>query len=229
MLPPGTVLVTGAARYQPVPGRDRPDVFNSVRVIDSSGTIRANADKVHLVPFGEYLPFQETLEAVGLEALTRVRGGFAAAPARSLLAIPGLPDAVPLICYEAIFPTEVMPTPAGAAQETPRPGFLLNLSNDAWFGLTPGPYQHFEQSRLRAIEQGLPLVRVTNNGISAVVDPLGRISAILPLGVRGVLDDSLPQALAATAYATHGRVISWLLLLGGFCGALMLRLRAIHA
>ena len=230
MLPPGTVLVTGAARYQPVPGRDRPDVFNSVRVIDSNGTIRGNADKVHLVPFGEYLPFQETLEAVGLEALTRVRGGFAAAPARRLLAIPGLPQAVPLICYEAIFPGEVMPAPAeDAAEAGPRPGFLLNLSNDAWFGLTPGPYQHFEQSRLRAIEQGLPLVRVTNNGISAVVDPLGRTSAILPLGVRGVLDDSLPQALAATAYATHGRVISWLLLLGCFCGALMLRLRAIHA
>ncbi len=230
MLPPGTVLVTGAARYQAVPDRERPDVFNSVRVIDSSGAIRGNADKVHLVPFGEYLPFQETLEALGLEALTRVRGGFAAAPARDLLAIPGLPDTVPLICYEAIFPTEVMPAPAGGSAGAPaRPGFLLNLSNDAWFGLTPGPYQHFEQARLRAIEQGLPLVRVTNNGISAVVDPLGRITALLPLGVRGVLDASLPQALSATTYAARGRMISWMLLLGCFCGAVMLRLRTIHA
>ncbi|WP_371348432.1 apolipoprotein N-acyltransferase [Ancylobacter sp. IITR112] len=227
MLPHGTTLITGAARYQAVPGRERPDVFNSVRVIDSNGTIRGYADKVHLVPFGEYLPFQETLEALGLEALTRVRGGFAAAQERRLLAIPGLPDSVPLICYEAIFPDEVMPASGSGGGE--RPGFLLNLSNDAWFGLTPGPYQHFEQSRLRAIEQGLPLVRVTNNGISAVVDPLGRIRALLPLGVRGVIDDSLPQALSATPYATHGRVISWLLLFGCFCGALMLRLRTLHA
>lgn len=229
MLPRGTTLITGAARYQPVPGRERPDVFNAVRVIDSEGMIRGNADKVHLVPFGEYLPFQETLEAMGLQALTRLRGGFAAAPTRSLLPIPGLPDAVPLICYEAIFPDEVMPASLAQAGEAgTRPGFLLNLSNDAWFGLTPGPYQHFEQSRLRAIEQGLPLVRVTNNGISAIVDPLGRITAILPLGVRGVLDDSLPQALSATPYATFGRVIPWLLLLGGLCGALVLRLRAMH-
>ncbi|WP_428032303.1 apolipoprotein N-acyltransferase [Ancylobacter sp.] len=226
MLPPGTTLVTGAARFQTVPGRDRPDVFNSVRVIDSSGAIRGNADKVHLVPFGEYLPFQETLEAIGLEALTRVRGGFAAARTRTLLDIPGLPAAVPLICYEAIFPDEVMPADLADGQ---RPGFLLNLSNDAWFGLTPGPYQHFEQSRLRAIEQGLPLVRVTNNGISAVIDPVGRITSSLPLGVRGVLDDSLPQGLAATIYAAQGNLIPYFLMVGALFGVLVLRLRDIHA
>ncbi|GLK71931.1 apolipoprotein N-acyltransferase [Ancylobacter dichloromethanicus] len=226
MLPRGTTLVTGAARYQAVPGRERPDVFNSVRVIDSSGAIRGNADKVHLVPFGEYLPFQETLEAIGLEALTRVRGGFAAATSRHLLDIPGLPPAVPLICYEAIFPDEVMPADLG---EGARPGFLLNLSNDAWFGITPGPYQHFEQSRLRAIEQGLPLVRVTNNGISAIVDPIGRIRGILPLGARGVLDGSLPQALPGTIYASFGSKISWLLVLGLGLVAFMLRMRDMHA
>lgn len=226
MLPRGTTLVTGAARFQPVPGRDRPDIYNSVRVIGSDGTIHAHADKVHLVPFGEYLPFQETLEAVGLEALTRVRGGFAAASTRALLDIPGLPPAVPLICYEAIFPDEVMP--AGATGDT-RPGFLLNLSNDAWFGITPGPHQHFEQSRLRAIEQGLPLVRVTNNGISAIVDPLGRITGMLPLGARGVLDGSLPLALRDTIYASFGGSIPWLLLLGTLLTAIVLRMRDMHA
>ncbi|QFR34070.1 apolipoprotein N-acyltransferase [Ancylobacter sp. TS-1] len=226
MLPPGTILVTGAARGEPVPGRARPDVFNSLRVFDSTATLRGNADKVHLVPFGEYLPFQETLESLGLESLTRQRGGFAAAPTRALLAIPGLPPAVPLICYEAILPDEMMPA---AAPGAPRPGFLLNVSNDAWFGQTPGPYQHFEQARLRAVEQGLPLIRVTNNGISAIVDPVGRIVGMLPLGVKGVLDGALPEPLPATLYATYGNKIPWFLMLVLAIAAIVLRRRDMHA
>lgn len=226
MLPEGTTLVTGAARFEPVPGRERPDVFNSLRVIDTNGAVLAHADKMHLVPFGEYLPFQETLESIGLQQLTRVRGGFAAARERELLAIPGLPASVPLICYEAIFPDEVMPPAAAPGQ---RPGFLLNASNDAWFGITPGPYQHFEQAQLRAIEQGLPLIRVTNNGISAIVDPVGRITGLLPLGVRGVLDGALPQALPATIYATYSSWIPLISLLTGLLLVLMLRQRDIQA
>ncbi|MCK0206950.1 apolipoprotein N-acyltransferase [Starkeya koreensis] len=226
LLPPGTVLVTGAARAEPVAGRARPDVFNSLRVFDSTATAVGNADKVHLVPFGEYLPFQETLETLGLEALTRQRGGFASARERSLLAIPGLPPAVPLICYEAIFPDEIMPAATGGAA---RPGFLLNVSNDAWFGLTPGPYQHFEQARLRAVEQGLPLIRVTNNGISAIVDPLGRIIGMLPLGARGVLDGALPEALPTTIYASYGNKIPWILLFCAAMVAFMLHRRDMHA
>lgn len=226
MLPAGTTLITGAARFEPVPGRARPDVFNSLRVIDSDGTIRANADKVHLVPFGEYLPFQETLESIGLEQLTRLRGGFAAARERALLTIPGLPPAVPLICYEAIFPDEVMPANLAPGE---RPGFLLNVSNDAWFGITPGPHQHFEQARLRAIEQGLPLVRATNNGISAIVDPLGRITGMLPLGVRGVLDGTLPDALPGTIYASYGNWIPGFMLLSGLLLVIVLRRREMHA
>lgn len=226
MLPRGSTLVTGAARFEPVPGRARPDVFNSLRVIDSEGAIRANADKMHLVPFGEYLPFQETLESIGVEQLTRLRGGFAAARERALLAIPGLPPAVPLICYEAIFPDEVMPADLAPGE---RPGFLLNVSNDAWFGITPGPHQHFEQARLRAIEQGLPLVRATNNGISAIVDPLGRITGMLPLGARGVLDGALPEALSGTIYAHYGNWIPRLLLLSGLLLVAVLRQREMHA
>ncbi|MFK8253592.1 apolipoprotein N-acyltransferase [Ancylobacter terrae] len=203
MLPPQTTLVTGAARLGPRrAGEERPGVFNSLLAIDTNGAIIATADKVHLVPFGEYLPFQETLEALGLEQLTRVRGGFLAGRERRDFAVPGLPSIGPLICYEAIFPGAV--TPVGA-----RPGLLLNVSNDAWFGITPGPFQHFSQARLRAVEEGLPLVRVTNNGISAVIDPLGRIGGILPLGVSGVLDTALPTALSATTYASKG---NWILL-----------------
>ncbi len=194
------VLVTGAARAAPPdPGRTGAKVYNSLRAIGSDGAILATADKVHLVPFGEYLPFQPLLESLGIEQLTRVRGGFAAAAERHAFAIPGLPSAAPLICYEAIFPGDVLPV------DGPRPGFLLNASNDAWFGLTPGPHQHFEQARLRAVEEGLPLVRATNNGISAIVDPVGRITGLLPLGVRGVLDGALPTALPATFYGTMGQ------------------------
>ncbi|WP_425514877.1 apolipoprotein N-acyltransferase [Ancylobacter lacus] len=209
MLPPGTSLITGAARIEG-DGTQPPRVYNSIRAIAADGAILATADKVHLVPFGEYLPFQPLLESIGLEQLTRVRGGFSAASRRSAMHLPGFPTVMPLICYEAIFPDEVRGDIAAADS---RPGVLLNLSNDAWFGLTPGPYQHFEQARLRAVEHGLPMVRATNNGISALVDPLGRVRGMLPLGVRGVLDGPLPTALEATPYERGGFLIPLALVL----------------
>ena len=165
-------------------------------MIGPDGAIVATYDKVHLVPFGEYLPFQNFLESLGLEQLTRVRGGFTAGPKLRTLNIPGLPPAAPLICYEAIFPGAVIP-------DGPRPAWMLNVSNDAWFGMTPGPYQHLAQARLRAVEEGLPLVRATNNGISAVIDPLGRIWKSIPLGQEGVLDSTLPMPINATFYAKY--------------------------
>lgn len=198
LISPTTVLITGAARYEaPHPGETKPRYYNSIRVLGTDGAIVATYDKVHLVPFGEYLPFQSFLESLGLEQLTRLRGGFSAGPKLRALSIPGLPPAAPLICYEAIFPGAVIP-------DGPRPQWMLNVSNDAWFGLTPGPYQHFAESRLRTIEEGLPLVRATNNGISAVIDPLGRILHSLPLGHDGVLDSKLPKPIAATIYARYG-------------------------
>lgn len=223
MLPPQTLLVTGGARIEPAPGQPRPDAYNSLFVIDAEGRFRATADKVHLVPFGEYLPFQETLESLGFEQLTRQRGGFSAAPQRQMMHIPGLPPVVPLICYEAIFPGAIMPRTAD------RPGVLLNVSNDAWFGMTPGPYQHFEQARLRAVEEGLPLIRATNNGISAVIDPLGRIVKYLPLGARGILDSALPEAGSATIYARIGNSIPLSLLVVSTIIAFMLRHRYTRA
>ncbi len=198
LLPPGVVLVTGAARVdEPGKGEGEAKYYNSIRVIGDDGAILATYDKVHLVPFGEFLPLQSFLERLGFEQLTRVRGGFTPGSGRRALAIPRLPPAAPLICYEVIFPGQVLP-------EGSRPAWLLNVTNDAWFGNTPGPHQHFAQSRLRTIEEGLPLVRAANNGISAVVDPLGRIVRALPLGRDGVIDSSLPKSIEATPYARFG-------------------------
>ncbi len=197
LLPPGVSLITGAIRLDsPLPGSKDPRVFNSIRVLRDDGAIVSSYDKLYLVPFGEFLPFQSFLEAIGLQQLTRVRGGFTPGTRRRALTIAGLPPAAPLICYEAIYPGYVL-------SEGARPRWILNLTNDAWFGITPGPYQHFAQARLRAIEEGLPLVRVANNGISAIIDPAGRILRSLPLGSDGLIDGALPQPLGETVYSRH--------------------------
>jgi apolipoprotein N-acyltransferase len=202
MLAPNTTLITGAARLaEPVPGGSEKHAYNSVYVIGPRGgprgSILATYDKLHLVPFGEYLPFQDLLERAGLTQLIDVPGGFLPGAQRRRIAVPGAPDLLPLICYEAIFPGEAVPTGE-------RPGWLLNLTNDAWFGISSGPYQHFQQARVRAIEEGLPLIRAANSGISAVIDPLGRVIAALPLGHDGVLDAALPRAAQMTIYARIG-------------------------
>jgi apolipoprotein N-acyltransferase len=194
-----TTLITGAIRAQePLPGELNARYFNSIFVIGKGGTLLASSDKVHLVPFGEYLPLQDWVDRLGLRQFVRVPGGFTAGLERKTLQIPGLPDAAPLICYEAVFPGDVMPKGARAV------GLMVNVTNDAWFGLTSGPYQHLAQARLRSIEQGLPLVRAANTGISAVIDPFGRVLASLPLGVEAVLDAELPRAIAPPFYARFG-------------------------
>ncbi len=201
LLPPGTVLITGAARLaepESRPGHIR--AYNSIYVIDHDGTIQSVYDKLHLVPFGEFLPLRSVFERLGLQQLIRVPGGFLPGRRRRLMTAANAPPFVPLVCYEAIFPHAVVP-PGG------RPGWLLNLTNDGWFGLSSGPYQHFQQARLRAIEEGLPLVRAANTGVSAVIDPVGRIITFLPLGREGVLDSALPQRIASPLYARTGDII----------------------
>jgi len=190
LIKPGTELITGAVRAVPDatdPRRFR--AYNSVYVIDPDGSIRGVYDKVHLVPFGEYLPFQPFLERLGLRQLTKVIGGFLSGERRHTMDVPGAPKMLPLICYEAIFPGAAVPSGE-------RPGWLVNVTNDGWFGISTGPHQHFQQARMLAIAEGLPLVRAANTGISAVIDPLGRIIQSLPLGDEGVLDSALPQAIA---------------------------------
>ena len=200
------VLVTGAVRARAaLPGEMRHAYFNSVQVIGPQGQVLAHADKVHLVPFGEYLPFADWLEALGLRTFVPVPGVFTPGETRRPLAIPGLPDASPLICYEVIFPGAVMP-------EGARPSWLLNLTNDAWFGMTAGPHQHFAQARLRSIEEGVPLIRAANNGISAIVDPYGRIRAKLDLGETGIVDGALPSAIDPPLF-TQMRSIPLMLML----------------
>ena len=156
-------------------------------------------DKLHLVPFGEYLPFQDWMEKLGFVQLTKVQGGFIPGTRRRTMEIPNAPRALPLICYETIFPGDI-------AAHDDRPGWIVNLTNDGWFGISTGPYQHLQQARLRAIEEGLPVVRAANTGISAVIDPMGRVTATLGLGIEGVLDASLPSAIAPTVYARSGDI-----------------------
>jgi apolipoprotein N-acyltransferase len=193
-------LITGAPRRM-VDARQRQQIFNSVIAVDATGSMAGVYDKLHLVPFGEYLPFRSLLKPLGLDALAAGATDFSPGLSAATLAIPGLPAARVLICYEAIFPDEI------ALPGQARPGLLLNVTNDGWFGRSSGPWQHLNAARFRAIEQGLPLVRAANNGISAIVDPYGRITVSLSLNAVGVVDGPLPRALnESPSYARIGDI-----------------------
>jgi apolipoprotein N-acyltransferase len=189
-----SVLITGAARAETIgssyPGEIRKvSYFNSIQVLTPSGMIVDTYDKVHLVPFGEYLPLSGLLERLGLRQFVHIPGGFEPGVTRKLLQVPGLPQAFPLVCYEAIFP-ESLPTDLRESA-----GLIVNVTNDGWFGPTFGPYQHLAQARLRSIESGLPFLRAANTGISAIIDAYGRTIDQLALGTEGVLDTRLPLAI----------------------------------
>jgi len=206
LLPRGTVLITGSVRApDSPPGVRITRAYNSIYVIDHDGSVLSVYDKLHLVPFGEFLPFQDWMEKIGFEQLTKVQGGFIPGSRRRSMEIPNAPRMLPLICYEAIFPGDVV-------ERNDRPGWIVNLTNDGWFGISTGPYQHLQQARLRAIEQGLPLVRAANTGISAVIDPFGRVVARLGLGLEGVLDSGLPSAIPPTPYARAGDIPTLIIL-----------------
>lgn len=197
-----TILISGAARMETsnddrMPGEIRKvSYFNAIQVVGPrDGRILDSYDKVHLVPFGEYLPLSGWLESLGLRQFVHIPGGFEPGLTRKLMAVPGLPAIFPLICYEAIFPGTLVPDMRRHA------GLIVNVSNDGWFGRTAGPYQHLAQARLRTIEEGLPLLRAANTGMSAVIDPYGRYIGTLELGVEGVLDTSLPRQAAAPLFA----------------------------
>jgi apolipoprotein N-acyltransferase len=224
LLPEGTVLITGAIRAPEAaaPNAAVTRAYNSIYVIDHDGSVLSVYDKVHLVPFGEYLPFQDTMERLGFMQLTKVIGGFIPGDRRRILTVPRAPSFAPLICYEIIFPGAAVP--AGE-----RPGWMLNLTNDGWFGISSGPHQHFQQARLRAIEEGLPLVRAANTGISAVVDPLGRVVRSLPLGSEGVLDAPLPKPMTMTPYARFGDLPAMMMIAIAFVITLRRRARNLSA
>jgi apolipoprotein N-acyltransferase len=184
-------VILGARR------RDADGVYNSLFLLNKDSSIAAVYDKYHLVPFGEYMPLQGLAKRLGLKALAAQMGpgdSFGSGP--KILQSEAVPPFLPLICYEAIFPQGV----AG-----PRPAWLVQITNDAWFGTRSGPYQHLAQARVRAIEQGLPLARAANTGISAMIDPLGRITKSLPLGVDGYMDAPLAKPLPPTLLARWGQ------------------------
>jgi len=200
LLPDGTFLLSGALRAEGTATGRTGDfrAFNSLMVFNGAGGVEGIYDKTHLVPLGEYLPWRKTLEAIGLEKLSRVRGSFTeGVMPRPTLSVPGLPPVGGLICYEVIFPG------IGSASSR-RPGVYVNVTNDGWFGDTTGPRQHFHWARVRAVEEGVPLIRAANNGISAVIDASGRVIGLLGMNVKGTLDSALPSARGAPLYSVFG-------------------------
>ncbi|WP_265499210.1 apolipoprotein N-acyltransferase [Paracoccus beibuensis] len=209
----GAPLVMGIQR------REGSRFYNSLAVIDG-GRVLGIYDKFHLVPFGEYIPWGDALARFGIGAFAAQQGnGYSAGPGPAVLAAPGAPDFQPLICYEAIFPQHVR----GLDE---RPEWLLQATNDAWFGRISGPYQHLSQARLRAIETGLPLIRAANTGVSAVIDARGQIRDSLPLNTAGKIDAHLPGALPPTVWMRMGNMpLVTLLILVLLGAALTQRLR----
>ncbi len=195
LLPDGVTLLTGAI-VRPAPSADQPrgGVYNSVLMMDGNADIVSRYVKSHLVPFGEYLPLANILEPLGLRKLVTLPGGFIPGPGPQTLQVPNAPPVSPLICYEIIFPGDVTDT-------SNRPAWLLNVTNDAWFGDSLGPRQHFAQARVRAIEEGLPLVRAANTGISAVIAPNGQVVRQLGLGKQGIVDAFLPIPSTQTIFS----------------------------
>ncbi len=190
---PGALFASGVQRLEvDATGQMITAAWNNVSFLDSAGAIVATYDKAHLVPFGEYLPLRPLLAMTGLEKVVPGLLDYSAGPGPRTLMLPSLPPVSPLVCYEAIFP--------GAVTAADRPGWLLNVTNDAWYGTSAGPYQHFAIARWRAVEEGLPLVRAANTGISGVIDAYGRVRARLDLATEGVLDALLPVALPPTLY-----------------------------
>lgn len=208
----GAPVILGARR------REAGQWYNSLFVITPDAAIAAQYDKVLLAPFGEYMPFNDAAAAIGMRGLADIIGGglqFGAAPA--VLVAQGVPPFQPLICYEAIFPQFLL--------SDPRAAWLVQITNDSWFGKFSGPYQHLAQARLRAIEQGLPLARAANTGVSAMIDPLGHIVAQTPLDQRTALDVVLPGALGPTLYSRTGDMPAGLVLLALFGWAVARRRR----
>jgi apolipoprotein N-acyltransferase len=200
-LPQGSALAVGSVRTDIGARRSH----NSLMFYGADGEALGVYDKRALAPFGEYVPYAWVLGRLGIGTLGDGLSGFSPGAAAGPYALPGLPPAAVLICYEIVFPGLTRATAAPA-------GWILQVTNDAWFGDSFGPRQHLAQARIRAIETGLPVARAANTGISAMIDPHGRLVATLGLGQRGVLDATLPARLPPPLYARAGEWISLLLL-----------------
>lgn len=209
----GSTVVLGAQRFE------GPRLFNSLVVLDEQGRLSHIYDKHHLVPFGEYVPFGNLAKRFGIQGLAADDGdGYSSGPGPEILNLGALGKALPLICYEGVFPRDVALVPE-------RADFILLITNDAWFGQVSGPFQHLAQARLRSAEQGLPMIRVANTGVSAMIDAHGQITAFVPLGKAGYLDAALPAALPPTLYSKTGDMPLLILMALAFGGAFVTRQR----
>lgn len=219
-IPAAAAVITGVIRRELDENGDT-HFYNSLVAVDGLGRLVAGYDKAHLVPFGEFMPWRKYLPK-SLKALAASDADFTAGPGARSLRVLGLPLFSPLICYEAIFPGSVI-------DRDDRPDFMVNLTNDGWYGNTTGPHQHFAIARVRAIEEGLPLIRIANTGISGVVDPLGRVEKRLGLGNQGFIDSTLPKPLPPTFYGKHQVVplLSEFLIFSLVAALLILRKRKI--
>ncbi len=200
MLPHNTYLITGGMRTE---DNESWQAWNSLFVIDYQGNIKAQYDKHHLVPFGEFVPLRHILP---VENIAGGIGDFSRGAGPQTLFIDRVPPFSPLICYEAVFPEE-------STDGTYRAEWLLNITDDAWFGHSSGPYQHLQMARVRAVEQGIPLVRAASTGISAVFDGVGRILGALPLEKEGVLDLYIPHAESEKAIFSRCRYLTILFII----------------
>ncbi|WP_299656152.1 apolipoprotein N-acyltransferase [uncultured Tateyamaria sp.] len=212
-------VIADAARGAPVvlgiQRRDDAGYYNSLVTLDAAGQVTQTYDKHHLVPFGEYMPLPGLFRSLGIRALAeRADSGYARGPGPQVLDMGALGTALPLICYEAVFAHDV-----GAAPT--RPTFLMHITNDAWFGMRSGPQQHLAQAQMRAIEQGLPLIRAANTGVSAIIDANGRITEALWLNEPGYVDAALPVAGPPTLYSRTGDLPWVLLILAGLIAAVL--------
>jgi apolipoprotein N-acyltransferase len=199
MMGPADLLLTGGVTWQSRDGLDVTSATNSVFAMNRGGEILARYDKAHLVPYGEYLPMRPILSALGLSRLAPGDIDFDPGPGPQTLNLPLVGKVGFQLCYEIIFSGEVI-------DRKNRPNFLFNPSNDAWFGAW-GPPQHLAQARLRALEEGVPVLRSTPTGISAVIDAQGRLLQYLPWRQAGVIDTALPSPLPPTTFARFGNVL----------------------
>ena len=193
----GQTLLTGALRRQPSASGDR--YFTSILGIDSEGKVTSRYDKWRLVPGGEYLPLAWLLEPMGFRKVVNLPEAFTPGSGPAVSIVPGIGPAIMLICYEAIFPHNLAPA-------STRARWIVNVTNDGWFGHSVGPYQHLAQVRMRAVEQGLPVARAANTGISAIIDPMGRFIIETKLETRQVVDARLPLNLEPTVFSLAGIV-----------------------
>jgi apolipoprotein N-acyltransferase len=193
--------------------------YNSLVTTAEGGGAAEIYDKAHLTPFGEYLPLAGLFERFGIFGLAATQG-FAAGPGPQVIDSRAAGPVLPLICYEAIFPQNL--------RGTSRPRWIVQITNDAWFGRISGPYQHLAQARLRAVEQGLPLVRAANTGVSAMIGPRGELEGQIALGVEGHLDAVLPPALPPTPYARSGDLPALIAILLAVLGFALAALRRAH-